>query len=412
MVFSPLGSANAYIAFAEQTSGLGVVATPSYFPRWLNGSGFEMDLKTEEIREGGTRRASQHIKNGQSVKIKLMCLPRPNELALFEAMAAGSSSDTYTGPTVSTTTSGSSNTAGSTTLVLVDNTGLTASGTVYVVAEPGTSKEEVVALTTPGSGSSTPYTYTIANSGTLKYTHSASSTVKSSAKHVITDQLDGQYYTFEISLGGTSGLILRVRDCKLETIKRSSSAGKSLQYDLELIGCVSLVQSSALTVTLEAHNQFLYTQGVFTIDGSATGDALEVSKFDISGKNNLDAIQAEKLVFDGIIFGKVDMDVNVDLIFQTSARIQNTFFGSATGTTDAQAMYTGSLSLVFTQADNFNTVTYSLPTLAYTKVGLPQPKDDNKAFTHAYTATANSAQGANTYLIQTTVTDTLYAAAV
>lgn len=406
----PVRSSNAYIAVGKQTVQ-GTAVAPTQFPRWLDGSNFEFDAKFEDIYEGDTtRRLSQIIKNGQSVKIKQTFYPRPNELAFFEGAAQGAGSDAYTAPTITTTTSGSSNTAGSTTLTLTANTGLTGTGTATAIIDPGLATEEIVSLVTPGTGSG-PYVYTIANSGTLKQTHAASATVEGAGAHVITDQSDGNYYSIEISLGGASGLILRVRDCKVETCKRSAKAGSGLTYELDWVGCVTVVQATPATVTLEPHPIFLFTQAVWTLDGVTTGDAPYADSLDITTKNTLKAVQTEKLTYDAIIFTSLAVDLSFGIIFQASTtRIQLTYLGGTAGTTDAQAIGTGSLTVVFTQANGFYTLTFTLPNLTYVKASVPEPKKDGE-FTMAVDATSTSNMGAAAFALQTTVNNSLYSAA-
>lgn len=407
MTLIPLQSDKAYTGVSKQTTQ-GVAVAPTYFPRWTDGSSLEIDAKMEDIWEGdGTRRLSFIIKNLQMVKIKHTCYPRPNEIAFFEAAAAGATSDTYTAPATGTaiTTSGSGNIAGSTTLTLSASTGLGASGSAQLVIGAGTSTEEIVTVTTPGSANA--FTVTVPSTG-LKYTHAAGAIAEGAASHVITDQVDGNYYTWEFSLAGTSGIIIRVRDCKLSTCKRGAKAGTLLSYETEWEGIACTAQASAATVTLDTHQPFLYDTGVWTLDGSTTGDALAVDQFDISTKNNLDVVQTEGLTPAAIIFGNLGMDLSLQVIFQNSNRIASTYFGGTAGTTDAQAVAAGTLLLVFTQADNFHTLTFNTPTLNYSKVGIPQPKKDGKSWRLPISATSTSNQGVNTYLIQTTVTNTTY----
>lgn len=409
MALVPIRSDRAYMALAKQ-SAQGTSVTPTYFPRWVDGSSIEMDLKIEDLWEGdNTRRLSQMIKNSQMVKIKHVCYPRPNEVALLEGAAMGASSDSYSAPATGTslTTSGSGNTANSTTLTLSASTGLGSSGSAQLVLSPGTANEEVVTVTTPGTANA--FTVTVPSTG-LKFTHANGQVAEGPASHVITDQADGNYYTWEVSLGDSSGIILRVRDCKCESIKRGSKSGTVLSYETEWVGIATVVQGSALTVTLDAHNVFLYTQGVWTLDGASTGDALNVDSFDITTKNNLDPVQTEQLTMAAIIFGNVNMDVSAQIIYANGNKIAQIYFGGTSGTTDSQTIYLGSLTLVFTQPDNFHTITYTIPTLAYTKAGLPQPKKDGKDWRLPLTATSTSNQGANTYLLQTTVTNTTYSA--
>jgi hypothetical protein len=77
--------------------------------------------------------------------------------------------------------------------------------------------------------------------------------------------------------------------------------------------------------------------------------------------------------------------------------------GSTTGTADSQTVGSGSMNLVFTQADGFHTVQYNMQTLNYTKVPVPEPKNDGKYYSVAASATSTSNMGQNAYVLQTTV---------
>jgi hypothetical protein len=408
-LLTPIRGDRAYIGFAQETTP-GTPVAPTIFPRWIDGSNIQIDVKAEDVWEGdGSRRLGSIIKNGQQVKIKLVCLPRPNELGALEKMAMGAGSDTFTAPATNTTLSTGA-TPGATTISLTANTGLTTAGTVPLVLNPGGADEEFVTVTTPGTGTG-PYVYTLANGATIQKTHSTSEAVKSQPSHVFTDQVDGDYWTFEVSLGDTAGIIIRVRDCKAETVKRSGKKGGILTYDVEVSGIACIVQASPATITYDSHTYFLFAQGAWTLDGSTTGDALAVESFDISQKNNLDTeIQTEQLVLSAIIFGNLNVDVGINLVFQNGNRIAETYFGSATGTADSQAIYAGSLSLLFTLSDGFNHVQYNVPTLDYTKAEPPAPKKDGKAMRIALSATSVSNFSQNAYLLQTTVANTTFAA--
>lgn len=419
-VITPIRSDNAYFGFAKESSP-GTAVSPAIFPRWMDGSNIEIDAKMEDIWEGdGSRRLSTIIKNQQIVKIKLVATLRPIELGFFEVAAQGSGSDSYTAPTTNTTMSSSSS-AGATTISIAANTGLTASGTAALVIGAGTASEEIAIFTTPVSGSG-PYTLTVNssyNGGALKLAHSSASTVQSAAQHVITDQTDGNYYTVEVGLGtlfSAGGTTLRVRDCKVETFKRSAKAGGLLMHEIEFVGIATTSQGSAATVTLEQHAPFLFTQSSWTLDGSTSGDAPNLKSFDITQKDNLDTgIQTEALTLAAIIFGRLNVDIGFDVVFTTASRIYLTYFGSTSGTTDAQALGLGSLTVTFTQPDTLQTVTYSILTLAYTKVTKPVPKTDGKHFEMKVSGTSIAAPlsgvgSNNTYLLQTTLNNTQYSA--
>jgi len=408
----PIRSDSGYVATGKQSSG-GTAVAPTVFPRWFDGSALSIEQKDEDVWEGdGSRRLGSVIKNLQSATIKLTIAPRPNEIGFFETMAQGAGSDAYTAPTVSTTLS-SATLANATTASVAANTGLTGSGTIALVLSAGTAREEIAIFNIPPTGAG-PYVLTVAtayNGGHLLLAHSMSDTVQTAGTHVITDQSDGSYYTFEVSLGGTAGIIIRLRDCKCKTLKRSGKAGSILMYELEVQGIACIVQASAATLTFDPHQYLLFTSGAFTLNGSTTGDALAIESFDISQNNNLDVtIQSEQLTLAAIIFGNLGVDVGLSLFYQNGNLIAEAYFGGASGTTDAQAPLIGSLLLTFTLPDTLNTVTYSVPYMTYTKVEPPALKKDGKAFKLSSSSTATSNFAQNQYLLQTTVANTSYAA--
>ena len=411
-LLTPIRSDNGYVGMGLQSSG-GTAVAPTQFYRWLDGSGIEVDLKAEDVWEGdGSRHLSQVIKNRQSAKIKLLTNIRPNDVGFLEKAAMGITSDTYTAPTVATTLSAAS-LVGATSISVAANTGLTGSGTITLVLEPGATTEEIATFNIPATGSG-PYVLTVAtayNGGQLKTAHANAGAVKSGATHVLTDQTDGSYYSVEVSVGGTAGIIIRLRDCKVEQIKRSGKAGSLIVYEVDLTGIACLVQASPATVTFDPHQPFLFQQGTWTLDGSTTGDALAVESFDIDQKNNLDVdIQTEQLTLAALIFGMLGMDVGCNIVMQSGSRIASTYFGSSAGTTDSQTVGVGSLSLIFALADGLNTLTYTVTTLQYTKTDVPKLKKDGKAFRQAISATSVSNQGVNPWLLQTTLVNTTYAA--
>jgi len=389
----------------------------------MDGTHIEIDAKMEDVLEGdGSWRLSTIVKNHQQVKIKLVAALRAIELGFFETAALGSGGDVYTAPTVNTTLS-SNSLLGATSISVAANTGLTGSTVIPLVINAGTASEEIALFAPPVTGAgpySLPVSGTYNGGNGLKQAHSSSNPVQGAASHVITDQSDGNYYTIEVGLGslyGAAGTTLRVRDCKVETFKRSSKAGGLLMHELEFIGIASTVQGSPATVTLEQHQPFLFTQGVWTVDNVTTGDALNVEQFDIQQKNSLDTgIQTEQLTLAAIIFGgKRDYGVAFDLVFTNTNKIYQTYFGSSAGTTDSQTLYLGNLTLTFTAPDTLQSVSYNILTLAYTKTGLPAMKKDGKHYKLPVSATSIAAPlsgsgSNNAYMLQTTINNTQYSA--
>lgn len=400
----PIRNDNAYFGLAKQVSQ-GTAVAPSTFIRWLDGSKIDWALSASDVWEGdGTPHLSQVIKNKQEVKINMVLNPRPIELGFLENASMGIGADSVTAATVATTLSALT-VAGATSITVPSNTGLTGSGTIALILEPGTATEEVAIFTTPATGTG-PYTLTVANSGTLKFGHANAGVVRAFTIHTLTDQVDGPYFTIEVGIGtlnSGTGLTMRVRDCKVDSIKRSSKAGQLLTYDVQWSGIAVTTQGSPATVTLENHTPFFYTTGVWTINGATTGDALAVEQFDIQQKNNTNGPQTEQLTLAALIFGKKQVDVAFDFVMQNAQLILLSMTNSTAGTTDAQPIGSGSMNLVFTQADTFHSVAYNMLTLNYTKVPVPEPKADGKYYSVAAAASSTSNMGANAYVLQTTV---------
>lgn len=408
MATIPIRADNAYIALGKQ-SGQGSIQVPNVFPRWLDGSKIEFDLAAGDVWEGdGSRHLSQVIKNRQLVKIKIVVNPRPVELGFFEAAAMGSGADALTAATVATTLSALTS-AGATSITVAANTGLTGSGTIALVLEPGTATEEVALFNIPATGVG-PYTLTVNtayNGGALKLAHANAGVVRSATTHTLTDQIDGNYYTVDVCLGALNsgaGVTLRVRDCKVDQIKRSGKAGSLLTYEIDLIG-IATTSVTVGTPTYENRQAFLFATGTWTINGLTTGDALTIEQFDITQKNNLDTIQTEALVLAAILFGNINVDAAFDFVMQNANFINLVYFGSTSGAADNQVIGSGSLNVVFAQPDAFHNVTFNLPTLHYGKAEPPQPKKDGKHYKISVSGASVSNQSQNLNIIQTTLTN-------
>lgn len=299
---------------------------------------------------------------------------------------------------------------------LAANTGLTASGTKNVVLDAGTATEEFVSFATPGVGAG-PYSYYITSNtltGAFAKTHTTP-TIQSNASHLITDQSgNGNYYTIEINFGGSSGMTLRIIDCMLNTCKRGGQKGGLWVYQTEWIGIATTLQATPTSVVLEAHNPFLYTQmqGGVTLDAS-TGEASYLESVDISSNNNLENIQTEGLIGDALLMDAIRVDASWTAPFQSTQsqnRYAQMYFGGINGTTDAQTVLNNPITVVLTQPDNFNTVTYNLPNINNVKVMPPQPKAKGGHMTQQTQVSATNAQGANTNVLKVTVTNSQFSA--
>jgi len=419
-VLTPFRGSNFYVGFGEQSDPNTPVA-PTIFPRWKNGTKVAIEPSFEEIEEGdGSRRTTLLIKNGQKVKITLVSSLRPNERGYFEKWAQGASSDTYTGPTVATTLAGAT-LANATSATVHANTGLTGSGTIALVLEPGTATEETAIFTIPATGGSDPFTLAVDssyNGGHLKYAHANSGVVKSKASHVLIDQAtDAPYVTVEAGWGllySAGGTAIRIKACKIDKFTTEGEHGKILMDTIEMEGIVSTVQGSAATITLEQHAPFLFTQGAYTADGNSTAQALR--KFTLERTNNLDSdTQGEGLNPTCLIFGKLDVKLKYSLILTSFSPIYKTFYGSTAGTTDSQQVGLGSFNALFTQPDTLNTLQFNILTVGYTNSPWPDPQEDGKHWdldlegTSVVVPLLGSGSN-NAYKLQTTITNTQYGA--
>lgn len=416
MTFIPISANNSYFAFGKQTVQ-GTAVAPTYFPRFEDGSGIDINTKSEEIWEGDTSPfLSMVIKNGQMVKLKFLSYLRPVELGFFLQAMDGIGSDNWnsgTSPTASTTLHGAT-LVGATSIATHANTGLTGSGTIALVLDPGLSTEEEAVFTIPATGSADPYTLTVANSGTLKYAHADAATVKSAAIHVFTRQYDGPYITSEVCLGqlhSQAGETLRVRDCKVNSVKVTGEKGKLWMHEFEIDGIATVVQGSPSTVTLENRQPFIFYNSVFTLDGSTSGDALGIDKVAIERKNNLDdGIQTTAVTPAAIIFGKSETKITLNLIMQNLNQFNKMYFGSTAGTTDSNVIAVGSFLVVLTQADSFHILQYNVTTVAYTLVKAPTPKTDGKHYEMSVESVGTSNMGLNASVLTTTLNNAQYAA--
>jgi hypothetical protein len=417
-VLVPFRGNNYYLGFSEETTP-GTPVAPSIFPRWKNGTKVLIDLATEEEEEGdGSRRTTLLIKNEQKVKITYVGSLRPNERGYFEKWAHGASSDSYTGPTVNTTMSALSN-AGATSITVAGNTGLTGTGTIALAIGAGTNAEEIAVFNLPATGVG-PYTLTVAssyNGGALRLAHSNTSTVKSVASHVLTDQSDGPYITAEAGFGNlysAGGTAIRIRSCKISKFTTVGEKGKIIIDTIEMTGIVSTVQSSPATVTLEQHGPFIFYQGAYTVDGNSTAQALR--KFSLERTNNLDEdTQGEGLNPTCLIFGKLDVKLKYSLILTSFSPLYKTFYGSSTGTTDSTQVGLGSFNALLTQPDTLNSLAYNILTLGYTNSPWPEPHEDGKHWDLDIEGTSvvvppGGSGPNNAYKLQTTLTNTQYGA--
>src|SRR5690348_6602272 len=285
----------AYFGAAKQSAWGTAVTTPTWFHRWLDGSALIEGAQQTSMRVGDTSPAvSLTWKTGQYWGFKIVEYMWPQSLGYVLSNLLGNNSDTYTAPTKSTTLSGSSNTAGSTSLVLVGDLGNT--GTLALNINPGyaSTTYEVVTIDCTTRSGSGPYTYTIATSGTLKYTHSAGETVNNLSQHVFTRQ-NTTYNpcTYEVGFGTSSNTTkqaVRMTDAVCTDLTISGQKGQLWQLQHNWIARTGTLLTSVQSISstsFEGGNKvgvaggpFVWWQGSsWQINSSSSNNAATIESF-------------------------------------------------------------------------------------------------------------------------------------
>lgn len=394
----------AYFGFAKQ-SAEGSPTSPTSFPRWLDGAELVPNSKFEDIREGNlNRNVSLVIKNFQNWRGKLPVLPRPIEAGALLAMMFGTGSDTIkTAPaSVSATPAAGGSLAQPATYyykvtALYDGVESRVS-TQVSGATDGTNQKITIAWTADpkatgfrvyrGTGSNGQDRYMAVAAGATSLLDDGTVTTvlaappsHSATTHVLDLTNAPDWFAWEegiLDIAGSAQLVARVQDCIADTLVIEGDAGKAIRFTLDFQGKkVASFGTSAASPSYESGSPFLYTNGVFRVDGAASP---WVRSWKITIRNMVDAedLQTNDITPATLVWTQQSIEVEYTVVWQNNSQLAKFFLNS--GTADSVVVGTGSLGLTCYQGgDNTsaNALDFYIPNLAYK--GQPvSPKLDGK----------------------------------
>jgi hypothetical protein len=385
-----------YVAGAKQSAWNTAITTPVWYHKWLDGTDVIDGAQHQAEREGDTSRyVSLVYKSGQYWGFKVVEYLRPRTAGFVFENFFGSGSDTYTGPTKSTTLSGSGNTAGSTTVVTVGDLGNTSNGYLNITPGLTSATYEVVNVDYTSRTGVGPYTYTLMNSGTLKQSHLAGDAVTSNSKHVFKpNSFQFDPCTYEIGYGvagqGTRRAI-RLTDCVCSDFGLVGDRGKPWRFEHTWIAASGKNLGNTLQASPAYEGTgviggggapFMFYQGSqWNVNGAATNNAASIVSVSIQGKAGVtwDEHVNESLNPTFFLPGDFDVSGNMTVQFQSYQQYDQMYFGSnnpATNATDSYIVGTESLDLI-AQSDGINSLEINLPFTFY-NAGRLSPKLDGK----------------------------------
>lgn len=405
---TPIRGNDAYIAWAKQAAW-GTPLAPTNFWRWLDGSEWNPENQVTSEREGDTSPfISLSWKDHQMGMIKVVEYARPITMGCAVQALLGTGSDAFVAPTKNTTLAASV-VAGATTFQSTGDLGNTS--TLAIAVEGGYSSVtgEVVTVNLVSRTGAGPWTYTLNGASTFKLAHTNGGTIVSQVSHVLTRQ-NGAYdpYTLEWAYGhsgGTPAQAWRLQDAVCTELKISGQTNKPLKLEHTWYGALNKLQAALSTPIFEGvgtmgtpTQPFRYDQAgtSWTVDGAQTGNAVTISKFDITLKNSTDV---HEFITEGLTPAffqpsNFDISANLDAVFTSWAQYNNTYFGAAAlaaGASDAPLVGLGAFLATFT-LDPISSLTLSLPNVSYTGAKLA-PKLDAKAIHQPLTLVGQRGQG-------------------
>ncbi len=237
---------------SAQGTAISPTSSVGYWLRWLQGSKVRPDADWKQEWEGdGGRGQSLNYKTRQNGLGKMICYPRPQEIALLMQAFCGSGSDAFstTGAFVGSWVSGGTpGTPGAQTSVAITAGAGTILNGDNITINPGLSDQETVAITSL-SGTNPNYT---AGFTTVK-AHSGTPNITKPYTHVFTPQNVGtfSYYTLGQNTGTASGnrMYQQVWDAVLtKMVITASKDSVPLKVDCDWLGRVNS-QVTALQTT-------------------------------------------------------------------------------------------------------------------------------------------------------------------
>lgn len=401
---TPLRGNNAYIGYGKQ-SAWGTPVAPTWFSRWLDGSGFNADAKvTTEMEGDASPWEILAYKTEQKGMVKVVEYARPQSIGYALQAFLGTGSDTFTAPSISTTFSATI-VAGATTFSVPVSIGTV--GTLALNCTPGyaAANYEVATVDLTTKTGVGPYTYTLAAGAKFRNGHTSGDAITSVSAHVLA-RTNTTYdpYTLEWALGfqagGATGQVFRLQDAVCTEIQLTLEAKKPIKIEHTWYGALTKLQAAPSAPTYEglsivglAGGPFAYYQGQgnWLVDGVATGNAVTVRKATLQLKNSTDV---SEYVTEGITpayFSPENIKVTCDAeaIFQNWNQYNEMYFGAqtiATGAGDSYLVGYGSLQTTFV-SDPVNSLLLGILNGAYTAMALT-PKLDAKGIPQPLKLTA------------------------
>lgn len=161
-------------------------------------------------------------------------------------------------------------------------------------------------------------------------------------------------------------LVEQIIDCKIDSVVLEGEAGKPLKATVSVLGGATTAGGAAATATYETDVPFVFTGGVFTVDGVAS---TVVSKFKVEIKNNLDGdCFTTAITRNDIIEGHRQVDAEFTLKFESGDQYRKVYYGAAAGTAPATSAFSGSLIIDCTYgvAAALRELKLTIPSLQYT----------------------------------------------
>jgi hypothetical protein len=181
--------------------------------------------------------------------------------------------------------------------------------------------------------------------------------------HTLTAANAIPYVTFWNDLGDT--LFERHQDCFLSSLELKTTAGQPLTAQANILGLKSerltSDPSTSPAIPLESGYVYNYNNATVTLGGGAT--AL-ISSMDLTIDNNVTVQQTDGFLPYDVVVGQRQVSLSFDLIFETLAEYNKFHYGTESGTTISNQIYTTSADFQFDNGTN-NQVKLTLPTIAY-----------------------------------------------
>lgn len=395
-----------YIGGGKQAAW-GTPVAPTWFHRWLDGSGPTDGVQNNGEREGDTSPyLSLVYKSGQYWPFKIVEYARPQIAGYALQSLLGSGSDTYTAPAKTGTLAGAV-AAGATSFTTTTDLGNL--GTLGLNVDPGYSSASYEAVTvdcTSKTGSGT-FTYSLVAGTAFKQAHNAAAVINTASSHVLAaTPYTFDPYSYELGYGAAAAPIsgaLRLVDAVCVGLTISGQKGQPIRFESDWFAASAKELTALQSPTYEGTNvvgaaggPLVWHQGnIWNINGSTSGNAVAVESFQMQMKRSTawDDLKTELLTPSYFLPGNIDISGQFSVTFLSWAQYSDMYFANTTFTNNAVDSYLvgyESLLLKWT-SDAVNSFQINLPRINYTGGSL-SPKLDGKPLKQPLSFTASKPQ--------------------